>query len=488
MQSLLVVEDEKLIRRGICAMAKRSEVPIDEIIECSNGEEALEIIKSRHIDVMFTDIRMPKMDGITLVQEIQKLHDKPITVAVSGFDDFSYAVEMLRNGVREYILKPVERDKVSEILKKFNEEIINVSKKEKTEIAFGKHQLRYLLTNDIASEEELTVIKEKFDEMFFKEDFVVCCTKGGAAISLDNPGILEIKNVADSNVYVLEKKALEQFLNEELDIYCAGVSSTHYGVEKIRDAYLEAISARKTAFAITKSFVFGDSKTKIPFSLKMQAEKILTGPEMSQRLQLIGTGRVEELVKHWEKLFVAVADQQISVNHFEAAQEHFVEDASRMYRSSMSAEEFETLQNFRHILAFDDIEEYKEEFISWIISLNEKIENKDDSNANEYKILKAIDYIKKNYSSDINMAVVSNYVSMNYSLFSLSFKQYTGMNFVNYLKELRMEEAKRMLAETQMKVIEISQNVGYDNEKHFMKAFKGYCGVSPTEYRKNSQR
>ena len=99
----------------------------------------------------------------------------------------------------------------------------------------------------------------------------------------------------------------------------------------------------------------------------------------------------------------------------------------------------------------------------------------------------AIDYIQKNYAADLNMAVVSNYVSMNYSLFSYAFKQYTGKNFVNYLKELRVNEAKRLLAETDMRVIEISQQVGYENEKHFMKIFKSVSGVSPTQYRKNMQ-
>ena len=85
------------------------------------------------------------------------------------------------------------------------------------------------------------------------------------------------------------------------------------------------------------------------------------------------------------------------------------------------------------------------------------------------------------------MAVVSNHISMNYSLFSYVFKQYTGHNFVNYLKNLRVNEAKRLLEETDLKVNEISGKVGYNNEKHFMKIFKNTCGVSPTEYRKNTR-
>ena len=69
---------------------------------------------------MFTDIRMPKMDGITLVGEVQKLDEKPLIAAISGFDEFDYAVEMLRNGVKEYILKPVDRNKIQEVLEKFD--------------------------------------------------------------------------------------------------------------------------------------------------------------------------------------------------------------------------------------------------------------------------------------------------------------------------------------------------------------------------------
>lgn len=83
------------------------------------------------------------------------------------------------------------------------------------------------------------------------------------------------------------------------------------------------------------------------------------------------------------------------------------------------------------------------------------------------------------------MAVVSNYISMNYSLFSLNFKQFTGMNFVDYLKKIRINKAKRMLEETDEKIIHISKMVGYNNYKHFMKIFKLFCGVSPSEYRKN---
>ena len=72
MNTLLLVEDEKIIRQGIRIMIERSGVEIKEIIECNNGLSALEILKTRPIDVMFTDIRMPKMDGITVLKKLRR--------------------------------------------------------------------------------------------------------------------------------------------------------------------------------------------------------------------------------------------------------------------------------------------------------------------------------------------------------------------------------------------------------------------------------
>ena len=123
MNTVLVVEDEKLIRQGIATMIKRTGVPVGEIIECANGLQAMEVLREKQVDVMFTDIRMPKMNGIELVQAMQELPNPPLTVAVSGYDDFSYAVDMMRQGVREYILKPVERDKLKSVMEKLEEEL-----------------------------------------------------------------------------------------------------------------------------------------------------------------------------------------------------------------------------------------------------------------------------------------------------------------------------------------------------------------------------
>ena len=123
MNTLLVVEDEKLIRQGIVAMIRRSSVPVEEILECRNGEEALEILRKQRVDVMFTDIRMPKMDGLTLVNKMEELSQKPVVIVLSGYDEFSYAVEMMKHGVRDYILKPIKRETIEQLLENLEREL-----------------------------------------------------------------------------------------------------------------------------------------------------------------------------------------------------------------------------------------------------------------------------------------------------------------------------------------------------------------------------
>ncbi len=118
MNTILIAEDEKFIRKGLVTMVRRSGVPVETILEARDGEEALELLRQNQVDLLITDIRMPKMDGIALVSQLGALDHQPMVLVISGYDDFSYAVEMLRSGAFDYLLKPVERERLFEALEK----------------------------------------------------------------------------------------------------------------------------------------------------------------------------------------------------------------------------------------------------------------------------------------------------------------------------------------------------------------------------------
>ena len=486
MKTVLIVEDEKMIRQGIRAMIQRSGVPVEVIIECSNGEMAMEILLSQKVDVMITDIRMPKMTGIELVQKIQELPEKPMVVAVSGYADFSYAVEMLRMGAREYLLKPIEREKLWDIMKKLEQEFAESRKNCQTSKRLGHQQLKYLMLNEKITEEELNMIQSGYESEFDLDAYYIYASNS-KEIETAEEKYIYLHNVEGYDIYLVSDKNAPLLLKNELAQEYVGVSMLHSGIREMRDAYQEAVAARCRAFCTSRMICrAGEPVRNIPEDFCKQGQKFI-GEEMKlQRVQLLGTDKTEEIIKGWNGLFHAVKNEWIAPADFAKCMDDFFKEIRKTYRNMLTDEE-DSLKNLEDYYSYPALAVWQTEFMEWLIDFHEHINSRFDANKNQQKIKQAIDYIQENYDKDLNMAVVSNYISMNYSMFSYLFKEYTGSNFVNYLKGIRMEEAKKLLTETDLRIVEISAKVGYDNEKHFMKLFKTSCGVSPSEYRKNAQ-
>lgn len=489
MRTVLIVEDEKMIRQGIRAMIQRSGVPVETIMECNNGQMALGILETQRVDVMFTDIRMPKMDGIELVRRMQKLPHKPLTVVISGYDDFSYAVEMMRSGVKEYLLKPVDREKLGQVLSALEEELLKERENEAHLRRVGYEQLKRAMLEGMPKQ-ELAALSKRLDGKLLYPEYYVCCLEKGGDRAEEREAYFYMET-EESAVYVVEAESLQFLLKNELRDSFVGVSGLHTKTEELRSAWLEARQARMRAFCRSSHLCrFEDEGENGPNSgAAAQAEgkdELLLDETLHKIVQMIGTDKIREAVRLTE-LFLGRVRRGI---YGEKELKHFfdilIADIQKTYQNALE-EHGEALEQFHKPFVYSDAEELTEELTGWMLSFHEKMDTRFEDYRNKQKMQQAVEYIRKNYSSDLNMAVVSNYVSMNYSLFSFAFKQYTGKNFVNYLKELRMEEAKRLLAETQLRVVEISQQVGYENEKHFMKSFKSVCGVSPTEYRKNME-
>lgn len=108
------------------------------------------------------------------------------------------------------------------------------------------------------------------------------------------------------------------------------------------------------------------------------------------------------------------------------------------------------------------------------------------SSQSRQKMEKAIDYIRRNYGRPVDMAEVSNHISMNYSMFSALFKEYTGENFSSYLRKLRIGKSKRLLAGTDLSINEVSQKAGFEDARRFAKVFKEETGWTPTRFRENA--
>lgn len=481
METLLVIEDEKMIRRGIVAMASRSSVSIKEIIECRNGEEALKILHARKIDTVFTDIKMPKMDGIELVRRIEELPYQPDVVVISGYDDFNYAVEMLKHGVHDYLLKPVKREKIEEILVSLEQRQKSSELKKKDEELLFTNQLKYFLLSEPDSREWEPVEKQYRQRFGEKPYCVIVCTPEAGLVLQDYQGYV-LENVENQKVVFLMQEYYEEW-SEQTGEEGIGVSRGYSQLRECKRAYQEALAARREAFVRCRNRVLFESMKAGEKQLSQKEYEAL----VEQFVQQFSTKGREEAIRRLRKFC-------FEARHGKVEPEAFLDAITMLQRGLLEAyshiipEDKRGHFSFETPLVHTNLEQYLNQLQIWLNNLSGCLEEQYISDQNKRKIKEAVVFISENYMKDLNMAMVSNYVSMNYSLFSIAFKNFTGVNFVNYLKEIRIKEAKRLLRETDEKIQDISRMVGYENDKHFMKIFKNICGVSPSEYRNNQDK
>ena len=297
MNTLLIVEDDKMTRQGIKAMVQRSGVPIQNIMECNNGQIALEILKSQRVDVMFTDIRMPKMDGIELVEAMQELEHKPLTVVISGYDDFTYAVRLLRMGIKEYILKPAEMEQIVEILKKLEEEISKNNENERKVREIGCQQLKYMILNEHITEKEIQAVTQRFEKQLLSKEYVVCCLENSGEQTEENASFLYLGDIEANCVYIIGRENKEFLLKNELADSYVGVSRLHTGIAQLKTAYEEAWTARKEACL--------RSKHDVEYSESLLGEHgKADGERIHQIVQMLGTDKISGVLRTVE-LFIS---------------------------------------------------------------------------------------------------------------------------------------------------------------------------------------
>lgn len=116
MYKILIVDDEMIFRRGIKAMLQKSDFCIGQISEAVDGYEALQLLEHDNFDIVITDIRMPRMDGLMLCRSIRERGLRPGIIILSGYDDFKYAQAAIQYGVSDYVLKPLSQRKLREVL------------------------------------------------------------------------------------------------------------------------------------------------------------------------------------------------------------------------------------------------------------------------------------------------------------------------------------------------------------------------------------
>jgi YesN/AraC family two-component response regulator len=523
---ILIVDDERLIRKGLIAKLAHNNVECSWIGEANNGQEALSIIESENPDIVITDIKMPVMDGIQLIRYCYENFPGTKFIIMSGYAEFTYAEQALNMGVSSYILKPINDTNLVKSIKKVMDELLNSREAEKN-------------AKDVAvlGRDRDKLLKERVLNQFFHTSRNFERSKLLEQIGLKTAGeklcfVLAVVHVDSTSYY-------HSPFNFD-DLYLIKFSIKNILEEILCDCGKIIVDNQKDINQILILF-YGNDSAKIKKCCNAYIRNIYSKISMYLQLSLtIGISGIEETLTSEIYKQAKLAFEQRLI--FGGNQIFYYDKIACNFTINFPECKFKLLQRCMEISDFsgikgmlDDIFLSKEasdmagiyirlaysEVISYLLKVcsnygvnnatdpeflsGEVIDYFEDSNQISsylYTMItdiltgrktegidcKAIveevrSYIHSNYTNDITVGELARNYAINPDYLSSVFKQETGTNIIRYLTEIRIEKACQLLIETQSKVSDISHSLGYDDRQYFNRVFKKITGMSPTDYR-----
>lgn len=244
MYKLMIADDEPLIRRGIKQLIDLSSLQIEEIYEASTGEEALKIFEDFKPEIILMDINMPKIDGLTVAKKIKSINSDIKIAIITGYNYFDYAQTAIKIGVEDYILKPISKSDVSEIIIKLVTNIENERKAKEIEKVVDKITVTDSQEN-IAKNNYKVLIQNIIEESYTDSQFTLTSLSEKLDLSTGYISIIFKKNFGITFQEYLLKKRMEKakllLLTTEMKNYeiaeQIGFEDVNYFVTKFKKYY-----------------------------------------------------------------------------------------------------------------------------------------------------------------------------------------------------------------------------------------------------------
>lgn len=534
---VLIADDEIKVCRLIQHLVDWDALEMDIIGFANDGKTAYESICEKKPDIVITDIRMPVYDGLELIRRAKEVNPEINFIVISGYSQFEYAQQAIKYGVKDYLLKPLKKRELENSLTEIKEsheslikstrirnemESIIEASREHIRENFLMKTLQNSATNPLKADMSLEQLNEQYGCKFHKGFFTAVRVRPFFSKNSD-------KSAGDSEEFVMNK--IHQMVKEKLEIYCETYMSTVYQdeivcilntvdkeIEPVRKKLKHLIvnvSNLKTVFpdiririgqgnthssymGITDSFReaelaimnrMGENEdTYICYSEDSKSGKtkeeifdsglrneILTYQE---RMDIEGTLRLVDKVG--EKLKPFKYDGKLVYEVFGELVEtlRFGMKYSREGRNLFLIEDYK--KQYRRIWDYDEL-------FQWIksdLSRVHQVYMKNIQDEESKPIRDAKKYIHDNFNKHISLENVSEYIGFNAAYFSTLFKKETGKKFLEYVTELRIQNAKNYLIQTNYDIAEVASAVGYNDLKYFSKLFKKTTGLNPSEFRK----
>lgn len=507
MWNVLLVDDEPGVLEGLKMMIDWESYGFQVCGEALNGPDALRLIKELRPELVFTDIRMPVINGLELIEKTNRMIPHPPKfIILSGYDDFQYALAATRQRVAEYLLKPIDDEEIEALLVKLNQHLQEKEADEKNRMkqhyfAFN-HMVNRLIQGEYNTDLEQQVrlslqLKEKpgelrcilFDTLSFSVDLrhqvggvfsqdIACSFQD----SIGRTGLLiESSSNADGK---LQEKVLLLQTNLVITLgqpVIIAISDRGEGIRAIRALYLQALQVWKQKRTQGKSGVFYFHEVE-----KRNQQHVVSKLKFRQLPEIVAEGSFAAIESCVEEAFDSIAagdlpdievarayaaDLELTICRLLAEKngnpDTFMMGMEREHGSLGSKEDYPALKGYVRCLCL--------ETANVLHALNQQNENN--------TIFHMIQYVDREYRNKLQLHDLAKHFHMNSAYLGQLFKKHTGKSFNVYLNEKRIEEAMRLLKRTQMKISDVAQQVGYPKVDYFINKFKMHTGVLPSVFK-----
>ncbi len=508
--NILIADDQKHIRDGLQAMLGQFPLQLDHIYCAVSGVEALQILRQHSIQLVITDIRMPDMDGLTLMAHTREERIKVDYLIISGYSDFAYAQKAIELGAKGYLLKPVKREDLQASVEHVLQEVRtrqaltrnmkHISRRAKEA---DRKELRMFMQGAVTDEAWIHQTQQQNPELW--QGYRLCLLREELRINQPGAGSSHSMESIAYQIYgkrgclCLQRRphlilavddsvgpgTLQAALQAEQIHAITAMTNPQQGLRGLPDSYVQVMELYR------HSYLFPDKLCILPKHITgLEQQWELPYEELYLLFQFIGTKNSGKIAEGISKVFHKDVLQRYHIRYTQQlcrAVVQMLEEYERVIRPYMGEETLD-MECLRSIFDYPGIREYIQALQQQLLRLNQFYYEFKCSYRNTQDLNEAIRYIHENYHKPLDLAMVSNHVSLNYAYFSNLFKKSVGKGFAEYLRDVRLDKARRLLAETEYKIIEVAAMVGYESYKSFTRTFREVMGMQPTEYRQRMRR
>ncbi|MEV5030378.1 response regulator [Paenibacillus sp. LPE1-1-1.1] len=523
---ILVVDDEPKQRRGLAAMV-RSLRPDYKVHEAKNGKEALELAENRSLDIVFTDIQMPIVNGIDFLKALNhKGNNVPKVVFVSVFHEFGYAQQALRLGAKDYLVKPVITEQLEPIISDLEQQLRRESTLQletkslneqlaHTKPVYMEHLLYKWMTEELQAAERNEVRKHFTYSGSGTVVILESKSDDRTADELEWRSILKravvqaFTPLAEAMVVAPEHEKEQLYA---VAVWRQGVSSEE-GLAQLRRALhqVENVYNRSISAGIGKEFACIETDIRACCqSARLALQYLYYFPEgmwlSDSELQNLLSNAASPLVatKDTDILEKAVTESQLelAMSSLISLLDQMAASYPSPFRLKCSAtqllltclkrvelviddDQYRILANRidQEIIAAQSFRDTQQTAAGLLADMIKQMK-KDKSSRSEMIMQKCREFVEANLHEDLGLELIAQRFFYNPSYFSILFKNNFGLSFTDFLVKTRMQKARSLLLQTELKIVDVAKQVGYKDIKYFNKVFKKMFLYSPEEFRR----